>query len=173
MLHLVLHLRDSILQIGLCLNQPLGVGLFKEELRQHLMYKIQLTYCLPTGGLKDVTLTVTNSRGSHTATFQVNVPIVGTATFPFAENFEGPVFPPLGWETINRNGNPAINWDVRNGYSGYGIGNRSMIYDNTSLDGRFFKDDIQTPKINLTGVTEAKLKFDIAYAPFFGDAVVE
>jgi hypothetical protein len=63
-----------------------------------------------------------------------------------------------------------INWDVRNGYSGYGIGNRSMIYDNTSLDGRFFKDDIQTPKINLTGVTEAKLKFDIAYAPFFGDA---
>jgi hypothetical protein len=123
-----------------------------------------------SGGLKDVTLTVTNSRGSHTATFQVNVPIVGTATFPFAENFEGPVFPPLGWETINRNGNPAINWDVRNGYSGYGIGNRSMIYDNTSLDGRFFKDDIQTPKINLTGVTEAKLKFDIAYAPFFGDA---
>jgi hypothetical protein len=60
-----------------------------------------------SGGLKDVTLTVTNSRGSHTATFQVNVPIVGTATFPFAENFEGPVFPPLGWETINRNGNPA------------------------------------------------------------------
>jgi len=122
-----------------------------------------------TSGLHDVTLTVTNARGTHTATYQVNVPIVGTASFPFFEDFESIYFPPLGWETVNRNGNPAINWDVRNGYSGYGIGNRSMIFDNTSLDGKFAKDDIQTPKINLTGVSAAKLKFDVAYAPFFGD----
>ena len=121
-----------------------------------------------TAGFHDITLTVSNSRGTHTTTFKINVPIVGTATFPFVENFESPLFPPLGWETINRNGNAAINWDVRDGYSSFGIGNRSMIFDNTSLDGRLFKDDIQTPKINLTGVTDAKLKFDVAYAPYFG-----
>ncbi|MFN8283538.1 MAG: M43 family zinc metalloprotease [Chitinophagales bacterium] len=123
-----------------------------------------------TVGFHDVTLVVTNARGTSTITQQVNVPIVGTATFPFSENFESAYFPPLGWETVNRNGNAAINWDVRNGYSGYGIGNRSMIFDNTSLDGKYKKDDIQTPKIDLTGVTSAKLKFDVAYAPFYGDA---
>ncbi|HUM51564.1 MAG TPA: M43 family zinc metalloprotease, partial [Chitinophagales bacterium] len=123
-----------------------------------------------TPGFHDVTLVVTNARGTSTITQQINVPFVGNATFPFSENFESAYFPPLGWDIFNRNGSPAVNWDVRNGYSGYGIGNRSMIFDNTTLDGKYKKDDIMTPKINLSGITEAKLKFDIAYAPFFGDA---
>jgi hypothetical protein len=122
-----------------------------------------------TGGLHDVQLIAFNAVGSDTLNYQLNVPIVGTATFPFTEDFESPYFPPIGWETVNRNGNPAINWDARVGYSGFGNGIRSMIFDNTSLDGKYSKDDIQTPKIDLTGISAAKLKFDVAYAPFFGD----
>ncbi|MBK9794007.1 MAG: T9SS type A sorting domain-containing protein [Sphingobacteriales bacterium] len=121
-----------------------------------------------TPGLHDVTLVATNARGSSSITLQVNVPIVGTGTLPFSESFEGPNFPPLGWDLVNRNGNPAIKWDIMSGYSAYGIGNQCMRFDNTSLDGRFQKDDIMTPKLDFTGITQAKLKFDVSHAPYYG-----
>ncbi|MCB0507648.1 MAG: choice-of-anchor J domain-containing protein, partial [Bacteroidetes bacterium] len=123
-----------------------------------------------TSGLHTITLIVSNDRGSDTLVSQLNVPIVGNGTLPLSEDFESPYFPPLGWETYNRNGNPTINWEIRNGYSGYGIGNKTMIFNNTSYDGQHKKDDITTPKLDFTGVSEAVLSFDVAYAPFFGDA---
>jgi len=131
----------------------------------------------PTGivfnspGLHDVTLVASNSRGSSSITLQVNVPIVGTGSLPFSESFEGANFPPLGWDLVNRNGNPAINWDVISGYSAYGSGNQCMRFDNTSLDGRYQKDDIMTPKLNFTGITQATLKFDVSHAPYYGPIV--
>ncbi len=121
-----------------------------------------------TPGIHNVTLTVTNARGTHSITKQIYVPLVGVGTVPLVEGFEGPLFPPSGWDWVNRNGNPAVNWDVINGISAYGIGNRAMRFNNTELDARGFDDDILTPKLNLTGITGASLTFDVAYAPYFG-----
>jgi hypothetical protein len=126
---------------------------------------VDVTYT--TGGLKSVTLTVTNSRGTNTITKQVAVAISAPGTFPLVEDFEGPFFPPAGWETINRNGNQNINWDYINGYSAYGNGLRCMKFDNTTLDAGFKRDDIMTSKLDLTGITDAKVKFDISHAPYY------
>ncbi|MCC6516954.1 MAG: PKD domain-containing protein, partial [Chitinophagales bacterium] len=121
-----------------------------------------------TAGIHNVKLVVSNSRGLDSSVFQVNVSIVGNAAMPLLENFEGPIFPSAGWDLVNRNGNAAINWDRISGYSAFGIGNNCMRFDNTTLDGRFQKDDIMTPKLNLTGVSQASLKFDVSHAPFYG-----
>ncbi len=125
----------------------------------------EVTYT--SGGLKSVTLTVTNSRGTNTLTKNVSVSISSTGAFPLVEDFEGAFFPPVGWETVNRNGNQLINWEAVNGYSAYGVGNRTMKFDNTTLDAGQKKDDIMTYKINLTGVSDAKLKFDLSHAPYY------
>ncbi|HNC72823.1 MAG TPA: M43 family zinc metalloprotease [Chitinophagales bacterium] len=121
-----------------------------------------------TAGIHNVKLVVSNSRGVDSSVFQVNVSIVGNAAMPLLEDFEGPIFPSAGWDLVNRNGNAAINWDRISGYSAFGVGNNCMRFDNTTLDGRFQKDDIMTPKLNLTGVSQATLKFDVSHAPFYG-----
>ncbi|HRH57573.1 MAG TPA: M43 family zinc metalloprotease, partial [Chitinophagales bacterium] len=126
---------------------------------------VDVTYT--SGGLKSVTLTVTNSRGTNTITKDVSVSISSSGSFPLIEDFEGAFFPPVGWETVVRNGNQNINWEGVNGYSAYGVGNRTMKFDNTTLDGGFKRDDIMTYKMNLTGVSDAKLKFDVAHAPYY------
>jgi hypothetical protein len=126
---------------------------------------VDVTYT--SGGLKSVTLTITNSRGTNSITKNVSIPISADGgSLPFSEDFEGAFFPPVGWETVNRNGNQNIMWEGINGYSAYGNGIRCMKFDNTTLDAGFKRDDIMTSKINLTGVTQAKLKFDLSHAPY-------
>ncbi len=120
-----------------------------------------------TAGAHSVKLVVSNDIGSDSITQQIVVPIAGTTSLPLSEGFEG-IFPPIGWDLVNRNGNPTINWDNIVGYSAYGIGNQCMRFDNTSLDGKMKKDDILTPKFSLTGSSSATLKFDVAYTPFYG-----
>ncbi len=124
-----------------------------------------------TPGLHNVTLVVTNAVGTHTITKTINVSLVGSTVAPLLEDFESPVFPPVGWILINRNGNPLINWEVIEGYSAYGIGNKSLKFNNTEYDAKGKRDDIVSPKINFTGITSAYIKFDVAYTPYFGPIV--
>ena len=124
-----------------------------------------------TPGLHNVTLVVTNAVGTHTITKTINVSLVGSTVAPLLEDFESPVFPPVGWVLINRNGNPLINWEVIEGYSAYGIGNKSLKFNNTEYDAKGKRDDIVSPKINFTGITSAYIKFDVAYTPYFGPLV--
>ncbi|MDB5226033.1 MAG: Zinc-dependent metalloproteinase lipoprotein family, partial [Bacteroidota bacterium] len=119
-----------------------------------------------TAGEHAVTLTVTNSKGSSTITKNITVSIIGSGTLPFTEGFEGAAFPPEGWNIVNRNGNASINWDSSRSVGGFGTSSSCMRFDNTTLDALHAKDDIVTPKINLTGISNAKLKFDVAYAPY-------
>jgi hypothetical protein len=124
-----------------------------------------------TPGFHKVTLIVANAKGSDTIEKQINVQITGTAILPLKENFEGVVFPPFGWDFVNRNGNPAINWEIMNGISAFGIGNQCMRFRNTEYDTKKKKDDIMTPKLDFTGASSATLKFDLSHAPFYGPIV--
>ncbi|MEZ4879211.1 MAG: M43 family zinc metalloprotease [Chitinophagales bacterium] len=127
------------------------------------------TVTFTTPGLHQVTLTATNANGSNTITKSVNVVLVGSTNLPLDENFESGDFPPVGWTFLKRSsaGLPEANWDNISGVSGFGVGNYSMRYDNTTVDAFNQKDDILTPKLDFTGVTASKVKFDVAYAPFY------
>lgn len=122
-----------------------------------------------TAGPKTVTLFVTSPRGQSTITQQVNISLTTNTTVPLVENFEGDAFPPVGWTFVKRSPDPITNWERRTETSGFGNGNASMIYNNTEYDAEYKRDDIFTPKLDLTGVTEAKLKFDVAYAPYYDE----
>ncbi|HNJ10763.1 MAG TPA: M43 family zinc metalloprotease [Chitinophagales bacterium] len=120
-----------------------------------------------SSGEKQVTLTIVTPLGTSTVTKKIIVAMVGNSTLPLLENFEGSVFPPNGWVLKKRSVEPNLNWELRKGYSAFGLGNQSMIFNNTEYDGKKKIDDILSPKINLTGVTQAKIKFDVAYAPYY------
>jgi hypothetical protein len=127
----------------------------------------------PTGivftssGLKNVTFTSTSAKGTSTITKQINVVMTNSGNFPLIENFEGPNFPPVGWAFVKRSANPLHNWERREDYSAFGSGNASMIYNNTEFEADYKFDDIFSPKLDLSGITQAKLKFDVAYAPYY------
>lgn len=121
-------------------------------------------------GSKNVTLTVVTPKGTSTTTRQINVVFSNIVNLPILENFEGNVFPPSGWNFFKRTTNVYHNWEIREGYSAYGIGNKSMIYNNTEFNGNKRKDDIMSPRFSTVGQTNLKINFDVAYTPFYGDA---
>lgn len=124
-----------------------------------------ITFSSP--GNKSVTLTITTPLGTSTITKTINAIYIGNADLPLTENFEGNTFPPAGWAFIKRSADAEMNWEVREGSSGFGIGNKSMIYNNTEYDAKKKLDDILLPKVDLTGISQATIKFDVAYTPYY------
>ncbi|MFN8237406.1 MAG: PKD domain-containing protein [Chitinophagales bacterium] len=118
-----------------------------------------------TAGTYDVTLKATNTLGNNTLT-KTGYIVVGNptgASLPFSEGFQSTTFPPTGWSLSSPSG---FNWTRSSTVGGFGTSNASVFFNNYDNDAGKLKDDIITPSINLTGATNPKVKFDVAYAPY-------
>jgi PKD repeat protein len=114
-----------------------------------------------TPGVYDVTLTVTNTGGTNTKTITGMVTVsaaTAAGTVPFSEGFENGTFPFNDWYVLNTNSGNT--WEITGSASSVGF--NSLYIDNTGNDRG--PDEFITPAFNLSNVTAAQMKFDLAYA---------
>lgn len=117
-------------------------------------------------GSYNVTLTVSDGVTSSTQTFTAYINTNG-ASLPLSEGFEGTQDPPAGWKNID-NSTQGVAWSKTSLAGGYGNSSASMLFDNYSWNNPGEKDELITKRLNLTGATNAKLYFDVAYQVFSG-----
>lgn len=110
-------------------------------------------------GVYAVTLTATNSFGSNTITKTGYITVSNGQTSAVVEGFEGTTYPPANWDAPG-------SWVKTARASGYGLSSKSVIWDNYNIDGGGVRDPLYAPKLNLSGISNARLKFDVAYAPY-------
>ena len=116
-----------------------------------------------TPGIYPVTLNATNVNGTGTQTKTGYIAVSIGQTAAVQEGFEGAGYPPTGWQLVNTSGS---DWALTAAAGGFGTSAHSIIWDNYNIDGQGKRDRIVAPKLDLTGVTAAQLKFDVAYAPY-------
>jgi photosystem II stability/assembly factor-like uncharacterized protein/PKD repeat protein len=124
-----------------------------------------------TSGTYNATLTATGPGGS-TVNVQTNYIVVSVGTpLAVSENFEGASYPPTGWQLSSQSGN---SWTLTNSTSGYGIGSQCIRFDNWDADAGGKHDAIISPKINLVGITNPIVTFDVAYSwyPGYADSLM-
>ena len=114
-----------------------------------------------TPGIYTVTLIATNAFGSDTLIKTAYIAVSTGSKLQLAEGFEVTGFPPAGWQTQIGTG-----WVQTTTASGFGASTKSILWDNYGVDGAGVPDGILSPRLNLTGITNARLKFDVAYAPY-------
>ncbi len=88
--------------------------------------------------------------------------IVGASTgdnLPFFESFEGNVFPPSGWDINNPDG--LATWEQFNQASSNG--SKSARKDNFTESDNGQIDDLISPVLNLSSISNPELSFDVAY----------
>ncbi|MCC7302487.1 MAG: S8 family serine peptidase [Bacteroidia bacterium] len=120
------------------------------------------TVSYASAGTYTITLTATNSYGSSTSTTTVVVSNSGL-TLPFTEGFQNTTFLPTGWQPMDA-GNDGLYWS-RNATVGQ-ASTASAMYDNYNLDANGTRDEMRTPKLNLTTLSACTLTFWVAYARY-------
>jgi PKD repeat protein len=114
-------------------------------------------------GVYQVKLVATNATGTDSITRTSFITITApNAPVPLAEGFETTTFPPTDW-TVNNIDYDSIFWQRTTAASGFGKGTASMVFDNYDQDPGGKRDEINTPKFNLTNYKNPKLTFDVAY----------
>jgi PKD repeat protein len=128
--------------------------------------EINPTVTYNSAGTFDVTLSVSNSNGSDSYTSVNHVQVLASTTqnLPFNEGFVESTFPPNGWASQNVG---DVNFWQRSDVVGINpTAGNSMFYNNLDFDETGNNDEIWMPKLNLSGVTNPTLTFDVAYAPY-------
>jgi PKD repeat protein len=124
-----------------------------------------VTYNTP--GTYNVSCVITISGNNTTITQNSYITVASSSTgqsLPFTEGFSSTSFPPTNW-TLDNGGNASVTWKRNNaGKAPSGAG--SAVIDNYTNDTSGDVDDLNSPAINLTGVTSATLTFDVAYKPY-------
>ncbi len=119
------------------------------------------TVIYTTPGVYAVSLTASNSFGSNSITKTGYIVVSYGQQTPVAEGFEGATYLPAGWQA-----DAGSNWNQTVAASGYGLSSKSIVWDNYNVDAGGARDRIIAPRVNLTGIANARLKFDVAYAPY-------
>ncbi len=120
------------------------------------------TVSYATDGIYDVTLTVTDGAAVSTITKNAIVRSLDLSTMPFAEDFEAGAFS-TGWHAGADGG-----WSLSNTVSGYNEGTYSMWFNNYYIDLLGNSVEQYSARYDMSGVTDAVLQFDVAYAPYGG-----
>ncbi len=115
-----------------------------------------------SAGTYTVTLTATNSFGSSTSTTTVVV-TNNSQVLPFSEGFQNTTFVPTGWTPVDALGD-GLYW-ARTTTAGQ-ASTASAMYDNYNLDAGGSRDEMRTPRLNLTTMQTCSLTFWVAYARF-------
>jgi PKD repeat protein len=113
-----------------------------------------------TPGTYAATLIATNIYGSDTMIKLAYVNVSTGTKLQVAEGFEGS-FPPVAWSTQSGTG-----WAQTAAASGFGASTKSIYWDNYNVDANGAHDRILLPKVDLSGIKNAQLKFDLSYATY-------
>ncbi len=129
-----------------------------------------------TAGIYDVSLIISDARGSDTLTRKAYIGVASQGTLPLKEDFQTS-FPPAGWY-INNPNNSSYVWQLNNGVGGYGTSTQSMEFNNcqgyqwwappgkAGLDIIGERQQIYTNEYDFISVPSPKMFFDVAYAPY-------
>ncbi|MCC7303648.1 MAG: PKD domain-containing protein [Bacteroidia bacterium] len=122
--------------------------------------------CYSAPGTYSVTLTATNANGTDTETKTTYITISTAGPLPLQEGFEpSPTFPPTNW--INKDaGLDSYVWARTIATGGYALSTACMWYDNYTLNSSGLRDEMWSPKYDLTTVSTCTLSFDVAYARY-------
>ncbi len=116
-----------------------------------------------TAGTYNAQLIVTNANGKDTMLKTGYIVVSGPIALPLVEGYQGVTFAPTGWAINNPDGD--ITWAQTATAGGFGTSTSSVLFDNYSPPNTTAGtiDDMITPKYTFTGLSTAKLKFDVAY----------
>lgn len=117
-------------------------------------------------GSYSVTLTVSDGLTSSTYT-QANYISTNGFSIPMSEGFETSNDPPTGWKNIDL-GTSGIAWAKTSLAGGYAASASSMMFDNYSWNYVGETDQLLTKRLDLSGLSGARLYFDVAYQVFSG-----
>jgi hypothetical protein len=144
-----------------------GTILSQDELLIHLdpatlstgPHSIQVTIITVNGVASDDN----SGNNSASASFTVNS-LSNPSPVPMMTDFEDGVFPPFNWDASNPNNDAA--WAIQTGLSANGLGNGCLVMDNFSspVNTRGRLDEVISDEYNLSGLGDAQLSFDMAYA---------
>jgi PKD repeat protein len=128
-----------------------------------------IVYNLP--GTYSVTLSCSNANGSNSMTKTLFITVSSILNVPLSEGFEVSTFPPLNWQNYDA-GSDGFAW-ARNTSTGKGS-SASVFYDNYNNNAGGTRDEMHSPKYDLSGITQGKLYFDVAfaqYSPAYSDSL--
>ncbi len=116
-------------------------------------------------GSYSATLFVTNATGSTTISKLNYITVSSPINLPFSEGFQNTAFLPTGWSS-NNIWNDAIYWTRVTGIGGYGTSTACARFDNYNLFAPDERDEMRTPRLNFSSVSNSTLTFDVAYARY-------
>lgn len=116
-------------------------------------------------GTYSVSLTVSNANGSNTKNKTSYITISGPVNLPLVEGFQSGQLLPPNWTAYNVN-NDLNYYALKTGIGGFGTSTACVMYDNYNLDAAPDRDELRTPKYLFNNVSNAKLRFDVAYKQF-------
>lgn len=122
------------------------------------------TVTYPTAGTYSVTLTATNSSGSGQKVKTGYINVQSAKTLPLVEGFQNTTFPPADWAIENSDG--ATTWARSSSAGGYGQSTASAYMNFFTYNSGSQRDWLTSPVYNLSGVSNAQIKFDYAYRRF-------
>jgi PKD repeat protein len=112
-------------------------------------------------GTYSVTLVVGNNVGNEFLSKQDYIVIEQSAVTPFEEAFENQLIPPDRWQLVNPDNDKT--WDISLTASGNGSGIASAYIYNYSYYAPGETDELISPAIDLNGLADASLSFNMAY----------
>ena len=83
---------------------------------------------------------------------------------PFNEGFTGATFVPTNWALVNNGG--LATWQRSASVGLTPTAGNSMLFDNYSSDDRPNQDEVRLQALELTGIINAAMSFDVAYARY-------
>ena len=119
-----------------------------------------------TAGTYTVTLVATNTNGNNTKTQTNYITVAASAAnaLPLTEGFETATFPPTGWSLNNVDA--STTWARTTSASGFGASSASAYVNNFDYNAAGQKDWLITPSYNFGSVSNGRIKWDYAYAPY-------
>jgi len=117
-----------------------------------------------TGGIFNVTLTVTNVNGTKSATTTNYISIMGPTAMPLQEGFQGTAFLPVGWAFYSATNDGQ--WEQSTNVGGYAQSTKCAFFDNFNQDLTGKRYAMRTQAYDLTNADSALLVFDVAYSQY-------
>jgi len=113
-------------------------------------------------GTYSVAMKVTTPNGNNTMTKLSYITVSNPIALPLTEGFQPATFLPTNWTPLNI-GNDNVYWSRATTCGGFGTSTACAVFDNAGLDAGGDRDEMRTPRYNLTNVVSARLRFDVAY----------
>ncbi len=96
-----------------------------------------------------------------------SITVAMAAMAPLTEDFQGGLFPPQYWDTLNSN--TTTTWQIINGITGSnGATTSAAQFDNCSYNANGASDALVTQLYDISSLTSPLMTFDVSYREFSG-----